>query len=662
MTRRLHIDIETYSPVDLSKCGVHLYAAHPEFEILMLAFRSYENDVLVKKGILDLANDYTIVLPIYIAEALFDCDVEKHAHNAPFEIACLNAFYGIELDVTQWHCTMVKAATHGLPLGLDRISEELNLGDSAKDKAGKELIKLFSVPLKPTAKNCYITRATAQTHPEEWQKFMDYCEQDVAAEAAVYEKLSKYKVPEFEHTLWVLDQKINNRGVLLDRDFINATIAVNGEIMIGLTEELAKVTGLQNSKSPKQFGEWLSARTGLDVDGMTKDAVKEYTASVGASDPIAATALDIYPKVKRTSIAKYSAMLNCVGGDGLARGLFQFAGAGRTGRWAGRRVQPQNMPKTHLNNIEDVRTIVKHRDTGSLTFLFEDVTSVLSQLIRTAIIADAGKKLVVCDFSAIEARVVAWLAKCQWRLEVFATHGKIYEASASAMFKVPLSAVTKDSDYRARAKVAELALGYQGSRGALIAMGAEDMGMSEQDMDETVRIWREANPEIVSMWNVINNLSIQALKNPRVRFKYLDILTFTANSEFLKITLPSGRGIYYYRAQLTENRFGREGIKYRGQVHESGLWGWVETYGGKLTENISQALARDLMADALVRMDAEGIDLLLHVHDEGGAQADADKAAETLETMRRIMSHTPSWAKGLPLAAEGFISDFYKKD
>lgn len=657
MKARLHIDIETYSPVDLAKCGVHEYCAHEDFEILIIAYK-YDTNVASFTGRCDppRGDNYWLI------DKLKDPLVEKHAYNAPFEIACLESFYGIDLDRSQWHCTMVKAATHGLPSSLDKASTELQLGDSAKDKEGKALIKLFSVPQKPTKKNNFVTRATAETHPLEWARFAYYCEQDVEAESAVYDRLAKREVIPFEREIWLLDQKINNRGVLIDRAFAEAVIDINSEVVEQLTDEIAELTGLDNPASGKQFAEWLNDNTDVEATTMRKDDVQAYAKQLGMSDEAASRAIEIYPKLKRSSIAKYDAMLRSAGSDDRARGLFQFAGAGRTGRWAGRRVQPQNMPRIHLNNIDTLREIVKRRDTESLNLLFDDVTSVLSQLIRTAIIADEGYKLVVCDFSAIEARVVAWLARCEWRLEVFRTHGKIYEASASAMFKVPISAVTKDSDYRMRAKVAELALGYQGSVGALAKMGAEAMGMTDADMQSTVDIWRAANPEIVQMWYTIQNLSIQALRNPGSDFYYFDILTFAADSEFLKITLPSGRGIYYYKAQLTINKFGRESVRYRGQIAESGTWGWVDTYGGKFVENIAQALARDVMAEAMVAMDKYGLDILLHVHDEIGVQALDSDATETLETMRRIMSHTPNWAKGLPLAAEGFISDFYKKD
>lgn len=647
MYKKLHIDIETYSSVDITTCGSYKYFESLDFEILMIAYAFDEEPV----RIVDLANGEKI--PTRLMLGFEDPNVEKWAHNANFE---RNAFktYGIDVPVEQWYCSAVKSAYCGLPLSLDGVSKALKLGDLGKSADGKALIKYFSCPVKPTKVNGMRTRNYPHHDPEKWARFKEYCKQDVEAERTIDNRLARYKIPETERLNYILDQKINDRGVLIDTVLASNAVAFDNLNVTELTARAKELTGLDNPNSPAQLKKWLGC------DSLTKDSVKEMLEE--ATDAIVKDVLEIRQKLGKTSIKKYLAMLNGVCDDLRVRGIHQFYGANRTGRWAGRMVQPQNMPKNFIKFLEEARNVVRSGNYDLCTLLYDEISNILSQLTRTAIIASPGKTLCVADFSAIEARVIAWLSGEQWRLKVFSTHGKIYEASASKMFSVPIEDVTKDSDYRAKGKVAELALGYQGAVGALKTMGGEAMGLSELEMDTIVKKWRKANPAIVQLWADLESCAMRSIETKSKIVSIHKGIVFETNDEVMAIKLPSGRRLFYQQPSFTVNKWGKKSIRYRGMNQETKQWEYVDTYGGKITENIVQAIARDLLADAMREMDSEGIDIVMHVHDEAVAESLESEADKTLELMCDIMSKGLPWAEGLPLGAEGYVTPYYKKD
>lgn len=665
MSKILHIDIETYSSVDIKTCGSYKYFESLDFEILMIAY-AFDNGPV---QIFDMTvKDQSY--PMELAKALTDPTVEKHAHNANFE---RNAFrtYGLDIPVEQWHCSAVKSAYCGLPLSLGEVSKALNLGNLGKSAEGTALIRYFSIPVKATKTNGMRTRNYPHHDPEKWQKFKDYCVQDVEAERTIGDKLSRYKIPEFERANYILDQKINDKGVLIDVTLAEEAVKFN-EINVGELMTKAKhLSCLANPNSAAQLTKWLKERLPkLIVSGMTKATIPDYiTYAEDNGDQTAADVLAMRQKMAKTSIQKYVSMLDCYCEDIRVRGIHQFYGAGRTGRWAGRLVQPQNMPKNYIEYLDEARTVVRSGNYDLATLLYDQISNILSQLTRTAIIAPKGKTLAVADFSAIEARVIAWLSSELWRLKVFATHGKIYEASASKMFSVPIESVTKDSDYRAKGKVAELALGYQGAVGALKTMGGEAMGLSESEMKIIVKRWRLANPKIVALWSDLENCAIAAVTHKKKVVSIHKGLAFECNDDFMTIKLPSGRRLFYYQPELKKQTVRYEGkewekveISYMGVDSTTKQWTRLKTYGGKITENVVQAIARDLLADAMREMDARGLNIVMHVHDEVVAETLADGAEETLDLMSWIMSQGLPWADGLPLGAEGYITDFYKKE
>lgn len=656
--KHLSIDIETYSSVDIKKSGMYKYALSDDFQILLFAYSIDFGEV----KIIDLAKGE--ILPEVIIEALDDKNIIKHAYNAPFEWWCLNQA-GYKTSIEQWRDTMFHGLYCGYTAGLGATGTAIGLPqDKKKDTTGKALIKLFCVPCKPTKKNGGRLRNLPHHEPEKWELFKNYCIQDVVTETEIYKRLSNFPVPQEEQDLWVLDQKINAYGVKIDTELVRGALNINNVITAELTEEAVQVTRLDNPNSAAQLGKWLKEKTGQDIENLQKGTVSELIGSL--EDKEAVRVLEIRQELAKTSIKKYVAMEEAICPDGRIRGLLQFYGANRTGRWAGRLVQVQNLPRNYLETLDYAREIVKSQDADFLKLVYGNVSDTLSQLIRTAFIPSEGHKFVVADFSAIEARVIAWLAGEQWRQEVFATHGKIYEASASQMFGVPIELIKKGNpEYalRQKGKVAELALGYGGSSGALIAMGALDMGLTEEELPDVVRRWRNANKRITDLWYGIENAVIKLMETGETQglkgiifSREIDLIY---GQDFLTIKLPSGRKLYYPKPHLKENRFGSNALHYFGVNQTTKKWEVQETYGGKLVENIVQAISRDCLAVTLKRLEDEGLQTVMHIHDE--AVIDADPNVD-LDKVCELMGQPIEWAPGLLLKAAGFESNYYMKD
>lgn len=651
---RLHIDIETYSSIDLKSSGAYRYFLAPDFEVLLVAYAFDDRPV----ELVDLARGET--LPREFIDALMDPNVEKHAHNANFERNAFRAI-GYSVPIDQWHCTMVKAAYCGLPLSLEMVSEALDLQDKSKLKTGKALIRYFSQPCKPTKANGKRRRNLPEHDEEKWEQFREYCRQDVVAEREISTLLAKYEIPDFERQMYILDQEINDRGILIDLEFARKAIQLDQTSSELLEQRMVELTGVENPNSPAQLKEWLGTamNKGQPVQSLAKD---EIPALIDEAGPGAVSeVLRLRQKAAKTSIKKYQAMLNCASPeDHRGRGLLQYYGANRTGRWAGRLVQVQNLPRNYVSDLELARQLVKYEDYDTISLFYDDVPSILSQLIRTAFIAKPGHTFVVADFSAIEARVTAWLAGEQWRLDVFNSHGKIYEASASAMFGIPIEQITKNSPERKKGKIAELALGYGGSLGALTKMGGEDMGLSRTEMKGIVRRWREKNPAIVSLWEGLEHAAKVSLKTGRRVETDFRGVSFEYDGTILAMQLPSGRKLCYYEPSFGENRFGNRGLQYK-EVNK-GKWWHTDTYGGKLTENAVQAISRDLLAWSMLRLKERGFTIVMHVHDEVICEEPEEIAEQRLSEMNSVMASEIPWAPDMPNKAEGFITPFYKKD
>lgn len=646
----LSIDIETYSSIDLKKAGVYHYVEAPDFEILLFAYKIDNEPV----QIVDLANGEK--LPNDILFALTDPTVEKKAFNANFERVCIGEYLDMHLDPKQWTCTMVKASMLGLPLALEVVAKVLNLGEQ-KLAAGKALIRYFSVPCKPSKANGMRTRNLPEHAPDKWAEFKTYCIQDVVVESTISNRIAFFDIPAQEKKLWALDQRINDTGVLMDHSFITNAIRIDGDYRERLTEEAITLTGLSNPNSAAQLKDWIGAEMGTDVDKLTKEAVPELLK--GTDNDTVKRVLNIRQEMAKTSVKKYMAMTNSICNDKRVRGLVQFYGANRTGRWAGRLIQVQNLPRIQLKDLDLARQLVVNADGELLEMVYGNVPDVLSQLIRTSFIAPEGHRLLVADFSAIEARVIAWLAGEHWRLEVFKTHGKIYEASASQMFKVPIEKITKGSPLRQRGKVAELALGYQGGPNALINMGALKEGLTEEELPKLVAMWRNANKAIVGLWDKVGNAAIEAVETGQAVVLKRGI-RFHVEKNILFITLPSGRKLAYLRPRLVPGKFGTPALVYEGMNQVTKQWGKQDTYGGKLVENIVQAIARDCLADAMIRIDEAGYKIGLHVHDE--VLSEMPDGVGSIDEMLDIMRQPIPWAPGLPLDADGFETMYYKKD
>lgn len=652
----LSIDIETYSSIDIKKSGVYKYAAAPDFQVMLFAYSFAGGPV----QIIDLTKDK---LPESMVYQLTAPHVLKTAFNAAFERTCLSRHLGVELDPAQWDCTMVRAGRAGYPMSLATTAKAINLAQE-KMSSGAALIRYFSIPCKPTKANGGRERNLPEHAPEKWQEFMDYCMQDVVVETAIRDVVEKVPVTEFETRLWQLDQKINDKGVEVDMQFVNNALRINADYVENLHTEAVDITGLDNPNSVAQLITWLNDN-GEEVETLRKADVKELLTQLESRDICDGNAvrriLEIRQEMAKTSVKKYQAMQDAVGSDGRIRGLLQFYGANRTGRWAGRLVQVQNLPQNHIHDLDLARETVREGDGEWLEMLYGNVPDTLSQLIRTAFVAGEGKRFIVADFSAIEARVIAWFAGEKWRMEVFATHGKIYEASAAQMFKVPIESITKGSDLRQKGKVSELALGYQGGTGALITMGALNMGLTEDELPELVQRWRSANPAIVALWDGLNRAALAAIERPgSIQVSRNQLVKLQVKNGNLYIQLPSGRLLCYVRAKTGLNRFGGRSILYQGMDQTTKQWTQQETYGGKLAENIVQAIARDCLAVAMMRMDEAGYNVIMHVHDE--IVMEMLYGAGSTKEVDQIMGEAISWAPGLPLTAESFESEYYKKD
>lgn len=681
--RDLFIDIETYSSVDIKTCGAYKYIESPDFEILIVGYAFDDEDVVI----VDLAQGED--LPEEFEEALFDSSIRKHAHNATFERLSFRRI-GYDIPVENWHCTAVKAAYCGLPFSLDEVSKKLDLQDKKLD-TGKALIKYFSCPCKPTRTNGMRTRNYPWHAPEQWEMYKEYNKYDVLAEREIYHKLEQYSIPEFERSLYILDQNINDRGILVDKELAESAIAVDGTYTEMLLNQSKQITLLENPNSVAQLKSWYSKSYAAKVDSSLTAKDKEYLATANgqfydpysqsmAADaikmllkleavhkfPDLVTVLENRQKLGRSSVKKYYTMINCAMKDERVRGMFQFYGANRTGRWAGRLVQLQNLSKNHVTDIETPRNLIRERDWDAVEMLYGDVSDILSQLVRTTFIAPKGKTYCVADFSAIEARVVSWLADEEWRMEVFRGDGKIYEAAGARMFNVPVESITKGSELRAKAKNAELALGYQGSLGAMKRMGGDKMGMSDNEMMSIVKLWRNANPKIVSLWAEVERCAHEAVRYRRKVVGTPRNLVFDCDENYFTITLPSGHTLFYRNPMFKEKKVGRSLSKllyYEGIIQETKQWGMIDTYGGKLTENIVQAISRDLIGYAMLNLANENYDITMHVHDEAVAEVNEDGNPEAwLDNMIRIMSAPPEWASDLPLNAAGFTCKYYMKD
>lgn len=649
----LSIDIETYSSVDLKKCGVYKYVESPDFEILICGFSFDDGDVEVYE--LACGDE----LPEEFINALSDPNYTKEAHNAQFERVCFSKFLygdlGTFLDPSQWLCTMAHASMLGLPSSLDKVGEALGLAkDKKKLNTGKALIRYFSVPSKTKGR----VRNMPYHDMDRWDMYCEYNERDVVTEMEIEKILSRYPIPKMERRIYALDQTINDRGTLLDMELVDSIIDYNNDYQQDLLEQAIEITGLDNPNSNKQLLNWLKDHED-GVTSVNEESVADLIRSTKNED--VKKMLLLRQEMTKTSLKKYDAMQRAVCDDNRIRGVLQYYGANRTGRWAGRLVQVQNLPRNAISELGVVRELVKAKNFEALDMIYDNVPGILSQLIRTAFVAPKGKKFVVCDYSAIEARVIAWLAQETWRQEVFTTTGKIYEASASQMFHVPIEQVTKGSDLRKKGKVAELALGYQGGLGALKKMGGEKMGLGDDEMQEIIAKWRKASPNICKLWKEVENCAKKAIRTHSItKLKNRDV-SFIYENKILFIQLPNGRRLAYQDAKLDgEGRYSK--IKYKGLHQERKIWCDLDTYGGKLVENIVQAIARDCLARAMVSLDNVHYKIVFHVHDEVVIEVEADRAEHDYALIKDIMCMRIPWAPELILNADGFVCEYYMKD
>lgn len=653
----LSIDIETKSSVDIGKAGLYRYAQSDDFEILLFAYRYGDESV----QIVDLSQGEKI--PDKIVEDLSNPEIVKHAYNAAFEWYCLN-IAGYKTPLCQWKCTMIHGLYCGYTAGLDATGKAIGLPqDKRKLATGKALIRYFCVPCKPTKNNGRRTWNLPKHAPEKWELFKEYCKQDVVTESAILRRLDAFPVPEEEETLWQMDIRMNAFGVKVDTALISGALQINDHSTELLENEARAITGLQNPNSSVQLLDWVH-NNGVEMDNLQKVTVTEKLSNDLPND--VRRALEIRQQLGKTSIKKYVAMDTAKGKDDRVRGLTQYYGANRTGRWAGRLVQMQNLPRNYIKTLDYARKLVKDRNYGGIKLLYGNVPDTLSQLIRTAFIPSEGNKFVVADFSAIEARVIAWLAGETWVNDVFATHGKIYEATASQMFHVPIEKIAKGNpEYtlRQKGKVATLALGYQGGANALIAMGALNMGLSEEELPDIVQRWRNANPRIRDLWYAVEEAALLVMQTAQPQAIYNLIFNLESDivygQNFLTVQLPSGRKLYYPRPFLKENQFGKLAIHYYTVGQQTRKWEVTSTYGGKMTENIVQAIARDCLAETLRRIDAKGLQVVFHVHDEVIIDAPVET---TVDEICDLMAEPIPWAPGLILKGAGFESNYYMKD
>lgn len=666
----LSIDLETFSTIDIKKGGLYKYAENSEILLFAYAF----NDEPVK--VVDFANNED--LPERVLSALFDPDVLKTAYNAAFEIHVINHWIdeigylylptfkndsSDHLDPAQWFCTMIQAWTLGLPGGLDNVGKALNIAeDKQKLATGKRLIQYFSKPCKPTKANGGRVRNYPNHDPEKWALFKEYCGQDVEAERAIRKRIEKFFPNETERRLWVLDEEINDKGVLVDQQLVDAAINLDEEIRNATMREAIELTGIANPNSNQQLLNWFEEKEGWRPNTLDKAARAELMEEV--ETPEVRKMLVLKNLLGKTSVKKYIAMKEALCNDGRLHGMLQFYGAARTGRWAGRLVQLQNLPQNHMTDLDSARQMVRDGDFDLISMFYDNPSDVLSQLIRTAFIAPEGYRYIVADFSAIEARVIAWIADEKWRMKVFEDGGDIYCASASEMFHVPVVKHGENGELRQKGKIAELACGYGGGVNALVAFGADKMGLTENDMNSIIKRWRLASPNIVKMWGDVETAARNAIRS-KLEVKYRHGITFKFEKGLLFIKLPSGRRIAYVKPRIEfEDKFHRESLTYEGVVQATGGWGRNYTWGGKLTENIVQATARDCLGAAMLRLKAAGYQIVMHVHDEVICEMPIGKGS--LDEACAIMGEPLSWAKGLLLTADGYETgpeaNYYRKD
>lgn len=655
--KHLSIDIETKSSVDIGKAGLYRYAQSEDFEIILFAYRLDNGPV----QIVDLMQGEKI--PADIQGMLMNKEIIKHAYNAAFEWYCLNRA-GYTTPLEQWRCTMIHGLYCGYTAGLDATGKAIGLPqDKRKLAIGKALIRYFCVPCKPTKSNGNRTWNLPKHAPEKWELFKEYCKQDVVTESEILRRLETFPVPEDEEKLWQMDIRMNAFGVKVDCDLIHGALSIDEKSRILLEIEARELTGLDNPNSTPQLLKWIH-ENGIEMENLQKATVAEKLSEDLPEN--VKKMLEIRQQLGKTSIKKYVAMDTAKCADDRVRGLTQYYGANRTGRWAGRLVQMQNLPRNYIKTLDYARKIVKQQNYEGLKFLYGNVPDTLSQLIRTAFIPSEGNKFVVADFSAIEARVIAWLAGETWVNEVFATHGKIYEATASQMFHVPIEKIAKGNpeySLRQKGKVATLALGYQGGSNALIAMGALNMGLSEEELPDIVHRWRNANPRIRDLWYAVEEAALAVMQTAQPQAIYNLIFNLESDilygQSFLTVQLPSGRKLYYPRPFLKENQFGKLAIHYYTVGQQTKKWEVTSTYGGKMTENIVQAIARDCLAETLRRIDAKGLQVVFHVHDEVIIDAPMET---TVDEICDLMAEPIPWAPGLILKGAGFESSYYMKD
>ncbi|WP_100065007.1 DNA polymerase [Miniphocaeibacter massiliensis] len=644
--KKLMIDIETFASKDLTKCGVYKYAESRDFEVLLFSYSIDDSEVEV----IDLAQGEKI--PKEIMNALKDENIEKWAFNANFERVCLSKFLGESLSTESWYCTMVWSAYLGLPLSLEKVGKVLNL-DKQKMNEGKALIRYFSMPCKPTKENYMRTRNLPKDDLGKWKTFKEYNKRDVETELKIHERLSHFSMPKFEWDNYHIDQNINDRGIKIDEVLVENAIKLDEDLYQENMKRAIELTGLENPNSPLQLKKWLNDK-GLEIKSLAK---KDVELALETAKGDIKEVLELRQELSKSSVKKYISMKNVKGKDKRERGLIQFYGANRTGRYSGRLIQVQNLRRNNLKDLELARSLVRNGEFETLKLLYESPSDILSQLIRTAFIPKNGCRFIVSDFSAIEARVLSWLAGEEWRMDAFARGEDIYCQSASQMFGVPVVKHGINGELRQKGKIAELACGYNGSVGALKAMGAIEMGLNEEELQDIVDSWRSANPNIVKLWWDIDTVIKRVIKS-RSKEKF-NKLVFSYEKGILFIRLPSGRNLSYVKPRIGVNRFAGESITYEGTI-VGNKWGRIESYGGKFVENIVQGVSRDILAEAMLRLENKGFHIVMHVHDEVVIEIEENKSS--IEEVNQVMRVVPDWADGLVLDADGFECKFYQKD
>lgn len=655
MERTLSIDLETYSEIDIAKCGSFRYIDDESFEILLLGYAFDDEPVTV----IDLTADEEV--PADFLAALYDSEVTKTAWNCAFERFGLWKHFGRYCPPEQWSDTMILSAVCGLPLGLGEAGKALRLeADEAKDREGKALIRYFCSPCRPTKVNGGRTRNLPTDAPDKWAQFIEYNRQDVVAERTIRKRLLRWEPDSLEHRFWCLDARINERGMRVDRELVHNAIAMDARYKAELTEQAVAISGLENPNSVSQIKQWLLEQEGIEVPSLNKKVVAEVVSQLNGER--AKQFMALRARLAKSSTKKYEAMERSACADAHIKGCFQFYGANRTGRFAGRLVQLQNLPQNHMEDLAVARSLVRDNDYETVRLLYDSVSDTLSELIRTALIPEPGHRFIVADFSAIEARVIAWIAGEQWRLDVFRNGGDIYCASASQMFHVPVVKHGENGHLRQKGKIAELALGYGGGANALKAFGADKMGMTEEEMVNTVDLWREASPRVCALWRALERAAIRCVVHKTPQVSAIGGIRFEMECGILWMTLPSGRRIAYYGAEYGPSRFHRDrrALSYMGVDQKTKRWGRVETWGGKLAENVTQATARDCLRDTMLALEDAGYDIRAHVHDEVIISEPRD--GRTVEDVSAIMGRELPWASGLPLRGDGYACDFYMKD